>query len=137
MRKNILEWRNSIWASNLESISSLASGRDGILSYGHVDKVARLALRIHRTMAAEEFHRSLKMMRDSYHRELLLGVLREAVEAWDEEEKAEKRRMPDGRVAEYDAAVARLRAWTANPANKGQNPPVQIATIPPKPASGC
>lgn len=134
-RRAITAWIGSSWSSGSHGISALATGRDGILSYEHIETIVRLAMRLDLSVMGEDFSSLLGMMAETRYREALSAMLRKAVKMWDDSEKARKRREANDRVAEYDAAEKRKKEWKADPANGDKTCSPEIADLPPKPVS--
>lgn len=137
LRHAITAWVGSVYESGSQDISAMATGRDGIISYEHIDTIVRLALRLDRSVQGEDFASLLKMMPDPQLRETLSGMLRRAVKIWDELEKQRRRRECEAAVKAYDAAEERKEAWLSDPANRGRVCPPEIDILPKKPVSDC
>jgi hypothetical protein len=122
------KWIDAIWRSAAQDISTLAVGRDGILAHPDVAKVARLALKLKRTVSTEDFPRLLVHDPNHHHRETLTSVLEVEVDAWDNEETARSLAKHEQRVEAYKKVEQERIECHANPDNVGLDPPEHLQT---------
>jgi hypothetical protein len=126
LRGVIRRWIDGLWAAKPEGISAQARGRDGLLSFYHIEKVARLALKLGRTVPRSGFPALLTMMHNAHYQERLTDLLDSHTREWDDQKFREQRSEMAKKVEEWVELEAQQKPWKADPANEGKDTPAKL-----------
>jgi hypothetical protein len=126
LRGVISRWINSTWAAEPEDVSIIATGRNGILPFHRIEKVARLALKLGCTVSSTEFPDLLTMVPKKHNRVRLTDILDAHTSAWDVRQNEEELRSIEEKVRRYEEREAGKREWQSDAANAGLETPAEF-----------